>query len=202
LARLHCGDINSRLIPASGRLRTPCLQDFSSRQRYLKSDSTRGVCRAPAPSTGTARFGRNDITQSRFVSAGIRACARCRFDCVCCDSLLGSKIYLFPSDMTWQASFTELPSEIVDLLKITSPSLLKTAILLWCANKAFPPSWSSVITKSALSRRFVTVICGQRWFSVLIISAVCGRAPPENELEAPHPLRLPPAEEFPRVSQD
>ena len=80
--------------------------------------------------------------------------------------------HFFASAITWQASFTELPREIVDLLKMTSPSLLNTAILLWCVNKAFPPSWSSVITKSALSKRFVTVICGQRWFSVLIISAV------------------------------
>src|ERR1700675_2810687 len=35
-----------------------------------------------------------------------------------------------------------------------------------------------------------------------MISAVCGRAPPENELLAPHPLLLPPAAELPRVSQD
>ena len=32
----------------------------------------------------------------------------------------------------------------------TSPSLSNTAILLRCVNKAFPPSWSSAITKSAL----------------------------------------------------
>lgn len=59
-----------------------------------------------------------------------------------------------------QASFTELPSSRVESLKIASPALLKTTILLRRRNNAFPPLWSSVIAKSALSTRFVTVTPG------------------------------------------
>ena len=110
--------------------------------------------------------------------------------------------YFFELSILEQASFTELPSSRVESLNISSPSRLNTATLLRCANNPFPPSWSSVKTKSAFPRLSVTVNSGHRWFMVLIISAVCGRAPPENELLAPHPFLFPPPPPAPRVSQD
>src|SRR3984957_18804472 len=58
------------------------------------------------------------------------------------------------------------------------------------------------MTKLAFPRLLVTVNSGHRWLEVLIISAVCGRAPPENELPAAQPFLFPPPPPLPRDSQD
>src|ERR1700730_7189434 len=80
--------------------------------------------------------------------------------------------YFLTLSMAWQASLTALPSSRVESLKMSSPSRLNTAILLWRCRYPFPPSWSRVNIKSALARLFVTISSGQRRFRVLMISAV------------------------------
>jgi hypothetical protein len=58
-----------------------------------------------------------------------------------------------------------------------SPSLLNTASFVSLRQAPFPPSWSSKRTEFAFSSAIVTVISGHFSPTVLIISAVWGRAP-------------------------